>query len=119
MDVRKNLGIIILVYAHHCPKAEEPGLGDISANLVKQVDTHRSRRRPPVSESNAIMLGVPSQIDNNTEHNQRDQSNYFDTGEPEFEFSEHPDTKKVDKENWDRILSERGGSRRGCAHSRG
>lgn len=45
------------------------------------------------------MPGVPSQIDNDTKHNQGDQRNYFDAGEPELEFSEHPDTKEVDKEN--------------------
>jgi hypothetical protein len=51
------------------------------------------------------MLRVPSQIDNDTEHDQSDQSDHFDAGEPEFEFSEHSDTKKVDKENWSRVLS--------------
>ena len=49
------------------------------------------------------MLGVPPQIDNDTEQDQADQRNHFDAGKPEFEFSEHSDTKKVDEKNWNRI----------------
>jgi len=64
------------------------------------------------------MLGVPSQIDYDTKHDQADQSNHFDAGEPEFEFSEHPDTKEVDKENWDRTVSESGRWREDCSLKR-
>jgi hypothetical protein len=92
----------VLEHTHHCPKAKELRLGNIPANLVKKVATQGPIRRVPVSESNAVMLGVSSQIDNDTEHDQANQSNYFDAGKPEFEFSEHPDTKKVDKKNWNR-----------------
>lgn len=44
-----------------------------------------------MSESNSVMMGVSSEIDDDAKANQSDQGKDFDRAEPEFQFSENTD----------------------------
>jgi len=40
-----------------------------------------------------------------THQDQTNQSENLDTGEPKLEFAEHPNAKKIDKEDWGEYVS--------------
>lgn len=44
-----------------------------------------------MSESDSVMMGVSSKIDDDAKENQSDQCKDFDRAEPEFQFSENTD----------------------------
>ena len=56
-----------------------------------------------MTETNTVVFGVSSQINNDTHKQKADEGDDLDAAEPEFEFSEHTDTQEVHRENWNAI----------------
>lgn len=73
----------------------------IIVHLVDDVVAHGSVWLPPASESNAILLGASSEIDNNARKNQPHEEYYdLQTARPKLQFCKKLYTKQVHNNNW-------------------
>ena len=52
-----------------------------------------------MTETNTVVFGVSSQINNDTHKQKADEGDDLDTDEPEFEFTENSYSEQVDKED--------------------
>lgn len=53
----------------------------------------------PVTEADAVVPRVSSQVNDDTHEQEADEGDDFDATEPEFEFSENAYSEQVDEEN--------------------
>ena len=68
-------------------------------DLIFEIMSHGAVGRLPVPETNTVVFGVSSQINNDTHKQKADESDDLDTAEPEFEFTENSYSEQVDKED--------------------
>ena len=68
-------------------------------DLIFEVMSHGAVGRLPVTETNTVVLGVSSQINDDTHKQKADEGDDLDTAEPEFEFTENSYSEQVDKED--------------------
>jgi len=84
---------------HGTPETNEDGKVFI-VYLLQKIVPHGTSRVLPVAETNAVMLGISAEI-NHYPHDQETYESYdFDAAKPEFQFSEYPDAKQINNEDW-------------------
>ena len=69
-------------------------------DLIFEIMSHGAVGRLPVTETNTVVFGVSSQINNDTHKQKADEGDDLDTAKPEFEFTENSYSEQVDKEDW-------------------
>jgi len=83
---------------HDSPETKETRESSVSNNLLKVV-AHGTVRRTPVAELDPIMRRIASSVDDQTHEDKANKCEDFDRREPELEFSEYPDAKKIYQED--------------------
>jgi hypothetical protein len=53
-------------------------------DLGEEIMTHGTSGMLPIPESDAVMFGIPAQIDYDAHQDEANEGNNFDTAEPEF-----------------------------------
>ena len=71
----------------------------VVVDLVLKVLAHGAVGMVPIPEAKTVMLGVTTEVDDDTHEQQADQTDDFDAAEPEFQLSEYPHTEQVNAED--------------------
>ena len=67
--------------------------------LAEEVGAHRPIGMAPVAETDAVMVRVASEVDDNPHEDEADQGDDLDHAKPELQFSEKPDTEEIDRKD--------------------
>lgn len=66
-----------------------------------EVRAHGALWGLPVAESDAVVLRVSSEVDDDAQEQQTDQCDDLDTAEPELKLAEYPDAEEVHSEDYE------------------
>ena len=71
----------------------------VVVDLLVEILPHGAIRVVPVAEAEAVVLGVPAEVDDDTHEDETDECDDFDAAEPELKFAEDAYAEEVYTEN--------------------